>query len=140
MIARILILAAPLSIPGPGADPVACELVDLPAAETVLDEGTINAGGDSEPSVCMYRDDRGTMLIVQVFDAGYYDVVTIGSGTPADVGDRGRISENESGAVTVQFARGDYSVTMIVRPMTNPESSFLQPMLDLARVAADRMP
>lgn len=138
MIARILTLAALFWIPSSGADPVACELVDLTAAEGVIGAGSTRVDGGDEPSVCWYQN-GASMLTVQVFDDTFFQAI-VQAQTPADVGDEGRVSETDAGIVTVQFRKGEFSVTMMVRPNPRPEASLKDAMLGAARTAADRMP
>jgi hypothetical protein len=138
MIAQILTLTAALWVPSTGADPVACELVDLPAAEGVLGAGSMRIDGGDEPGICWYQNEA-SMLIVQVFDDTYFQAVRHGD-TPADIGDEGRVSENDQGIVTIQFRKGENSLTITVRPNPKPDASLMDAMLAIARTAADRLP
>lgn len=138
MIAQVLTLAAGLWIPSSGADPVACELVDLAAAETLLGAGSMRVDTGDEPGVCWYQN-QASLLIVQVFDDTYYQAVRHGD-TPAEVGDEARVSETTEGVVTVQFLKGETSLTITLRPNRKPEASLKDAMLAVASTAADRLP
>ena len=125
-----------------GQEPVACELVDQSSAETILGSDAINVGGTAVPSVCRYQNAEGNLVfIVQILIAEMYDVSPINPQTAVDIGDRGRFGVGDSGTANVQFAKGNVSVTLRVTPTSGPPASALMdPLLEVARIAADRLP
>lgn len=138
---QALIAGAVIAVGSTGQEPVACDLVDLASAETVLGSGVRDLGGDSTPAVCRYDDaDANLVLMVQIFDEVMYDAMPINPQTPVDIGERGRYGVGTSGSANVQFVKGGLSVTMRVTPITGPPATALvEPMLEIARIAADRM-
>lgn len=139
---QTLIAGAAIALGAIGQEPVACELVDATSAETVLGSGFTNPGGADAPGACRYDSaDGGLVMMVQILPVVLYDVNPITPETPVDIGDRGRYGVGSSGTANVQFASGDYSVTIRVTPMEGPPASDLvDPLLEIARIAADRMP
>ncbi len=136
------IAAALIAVWPAGEEPVACELVDAASAETVLGSDATNPGGAAVPSVCRYDSADGNLvLMVQVLAVEMYDVMPINPQTPVDIGDRGRHGVGTSGSANVQFAKGKFSVTLRVTPVSGaPASALVEPLLEVARIAADRMP
>lgn len=141
---QALILEAAITVAPTGLEPVACELVDAPSAELVLGSGAVNPGGAAVPSVCRYDNADGNLvLMVQILAAEMYDVMPINPQTPVDIGDRGRYGVGASGSANVQFAKDRFSVTIRVTPAHPSEpsaSALVDPLLEIARIAADRMP
>ncbi len=137
-----LIAGATIAAGPTNQEPVACELVDATSAEKVLGSGATNPGGAAVPSTCRYDNADGNLvLVVQILPAAMYDVMPINPQTPADIGDRGRYGVGSSGSANVQFAKGQYSVTIRVSPMSGPPASALvEPLLEIARIAVDRLP
>ncbi|NNF29651.1 MAG: hypothetical protein HKO53_18150 [Gemmatimonadetes bacterium] len=141
MTIQALILGAVL-VAGPvGQEPTACELVDGTSAETVLGSDWSNPGGASTPGACRYDNAEGNLvMMVQILGSVMYDAVPINPATPVDIGDRGRYGVGSSGSANVQFVRGEYSVTIRVTPISGPPASDLvDPLLEVARMAAERM-
>jgi hypothetical protein len=139
---QTLMAGATIAVGSTGQEPVACDLVDATSAERVLGSGATNVGGADVASVCRYDSaDHDLVLIVQVLGVVMYDATPINPQTPVDIGDRGRYGVGASGSANVQFAKGEFSVTLRVTPMSGPPASALvEPMLEIARRAADRMP
>ena len=141
---QALIVAATIAVGPTDQEPVACELVDATSAETVLGSGATNPGGAAVPGICRYDNADGNLvLMVQILGVEMYDVMPINPQTPVDIGDRGRYGVGASGSANVQFTKGKFSVTMRVTPShrSGPSASALvESLLEIARIAADRMP
>ncbi|MCG8469081.1 MAG: hypothetical protein MJB57_12900 [Gemmatimonadetes bacterium] len=138
----LIMLLGPTASPGP--DPLGCTMVDLATVETLLGSGAVDAaeGDDSAPDVCVFQGPEGwALLTIMRHPADLYDQITIRRPhTPAEVGDRGRYNVDEAtGAVAVQFVKGDASVTLSLQMLSEREGDFVAPMLDVARAVADRV-
>lgn len=121
----------------------ACHLIDLAAATAVIGAGTEHPGGDTERDTCIYSNPGVAMLTIQTGDAQLYDRITIPEPhTPAALGDRGRQSVQPSGRIAVQFAKGNYSVTIGVQPIgtNNGRPDYLPLVLSAAQQAAALLP
>ena len=139
---QALIAAATFAAWPAGSDPVACELVDQTSAEAVLGSGATNPIGAAVPEACRYdKADASLILMVQVFPLVMYDVMPITPETPVDIGDRGRYGVGSSGSASVQFAKGEFAVTLTLSPSIGAGSAspLVAPLLEIARIAADRM-
>lgn len=123
------------------ADVRACELVDLATAQSVIGPETEHPGGDTERETCLYSNRGAAMLTVQIGTAQLYDQMSIPPPhTPVDIGDRGRFSMQPSGPIAVEFVKGDYTVTIGVRPLGLPVEPYEEPLMAAARRAADGLP
>ena len=139
---QALILAATIAAGPNGQEPVACELVDMTSAEAVLGSGAVNVGGTTTPGVCRYDSaDQSLVMNIQILPAMMYDAMPINPQTAVDIGDRGRYGVGASGSANVQFAKGKYSVTVRVTPFSESSAAGLvEPLLEIAQIAADRVP
>lgn len=139
---QALILGAAIAVGPTVQEPVACELVDAASAEAVLGSDAVDFGGSAAPGVCRYDNaDHSLVMMVQILPAGLYDVSPINPHTPVDIGDRGRYGVGASGTAHVQFAKGEFSVTLRVTPMHGPPATDLvDPLIAVARIAAERLP
>lgn len=132
-----MVIAAVLAISSATSDPVACDLVDLAAAEAVLGANPMRMSDDTTPDICMYmKADGSATLMAQVFSHEMYDATPIHPRTPVEIGDRGQYNEDESGTAIVQFAKGEYSMRISVTARSVPNGSYLPALLDVARSAA----
>lgn len=140
----VLFVAASIAVGPTGQEPVACQLVDATSAELVLGSGATNPGGTVASSGCRYdKADGSLILMVQIFAVGMYDVMPINPQTPIEIGDRGRYGVGASGSANVQFTKGEFSVVVRVSPShrSGPSAANLvEPLLEIAGIAADRMP
>lgn len=124
-----------------GSDVRACELVDLATAQSVIGPETEHPGGDTERETCLYSNPGVAMLTVQIGAAQLYDQISIPQPhTPVELGDRGRFSMQPSGPIAVEFVKGDYTVTIGVRPFGLPVEPYEEPLMMAARQAVDRLP
>ncbi len=56
------------------------------------------------------------------------------------IGRHGRYNVQDTGVAAVQFAQGDYSVTLSVQPIGRSQTEYLEPLLTAAREAAGHLP
>lgn len=119
----------------------ACDLLDLAAATSLIGSGTEHPGGDTERDTCVYSNAGVAILTIQIGSAQLYDQVTIAPPhTPVAIGDRGRHHVESSGAVSTQFVKGAYSVTISIQPLGSPARDYLNPLLAAARQVAGALP
>ncbi len=119
----------------------ACDLLDLAAATSLLGAGTEHPGDDTERDACTYSRAGVAMLTILIGSADLYDQVTIAPPhTPAAIGDRGRHNVQGSGAVSVQFVKGAYSVTINIQPIGSAAQDYLDPLLATAQEVAGALP
>lgn len=138
---RAIVVAMALAAsPVAGQDATACELVDQASAEVVLGSGARNLA-DAEGSCRYDAADGSLVMMVLIQPLVLYDVSPISPALPVDIGDRGRHGVGSSGSAHVQFAKGQSSVTIRVTPIEGggPANDLMDAVLEIARIAADRM-
>ncbi len=124
-----------------GARVRACDLLDLETASRVIGSGTEHPGGDTEEGVCIYSNPGVAMLTLRLDRAELYDEVTIMQPhMSVQIGRHGRYNVQDTGVAAVQFAQGDYSVTLSVQPIGRSQTEYLEPLLTAAREAAGHLP
>ena len=135
MVVTTLLLASSAAV-----EPVACDLVDVAAAESILGANPMQLSDASTPDICMYmKADGSATLMAQVFGAEMYDATPIHPRTAVEIGDRGRYNEDASGTAIVQFAKGQFSMRIAVTARSAPKASYLPALLAVARSAAAGM-
>ena len=129
-----------LSLGDPPATPLPCELVDLAVAIQVIGPDAQMIGEDSDPDSCMYMTSRA-VLTIELLPAEFYDQTPLGEPhTAVDIGDRARHATHDAPGASVQFVKGDYSVIIGASNIAGGTTSFLDPLLAAAQVAAERLP
>ena len=124
-----------------GQDVRACDLLDLEGAIRVIGPDAEPHGGDTAELICMYSDPGVVLLTLQLGRAELYDQITIlPPHTPVQIGSTGRYNVQENGTAAVQFAKGNYSVTLSAQPMGSTQAQYLDPLISVAREAAGRLP
>ncbi len=118
----------------------ACDVLDLQGASRVIGPGAEHASGDTEQDLCQYSSPGVAMLTIQLWQAEYYDRMTIlKPHTSVQIGDKARYNVQKTGVVAVQFVKGSHSVTLNVQPMGKPKTEYLEPLLSAAREVAARL-
>jgi hypothetical protein len=123
-----------------------CVLVDLELAARVIGEGTTLLAepvAEMPSQNCTYQGPEGSGLLSIRVDIGrrYYDGFTIPEPhRQAALGDQGRTSVGKKGSVHVQFIKGDTVVTLQTLPPDDPSTDYMDSMLEIAEIAAGRLP
>lgn len=118
-----------------------CALLTVADVEAVVGPGVMDISGDDASMQCYFLGgDPQATLIVQISDRSYYDSVSLPEpSTAVDVGDEGRSHVDAIGGFSVQFAQGDSSATLALRPVQTADRDYLGGLISLARIAAGRL-
>lgn len=119
----------------------ACNVLDLSAARTAIGSSAELPGGDVEEQTCQYVNPGIATLTIQIGTAQLYDQVTIlQPHTATPIGDRARYNVQASGAVALQFVKGDYSATISINPIGSSPPDYLNAVLAAGQTAASMLP
>ncbi len=118
----------------------ACELVDLADARGIIGDEAMNPS-DTEHTTCVYVNPGVAMLSVRIDTGDMYDRLTIPvPHTPQAIGERGRSHVDGNGTPSVQFLKGDVSVTMGTTQMAAGDPvDYLPALLSGAQGAAAKI-
>jgi len=118
----------------------ACELVDLPAARTIIGAEATNPS-DTEDTTCVYVNPGVAMLSIRIDAGDLYDRLTISlPHTPQAIGEQGRSHVDINGAASVQFLQGGLSITIGVTPIGAGDAvDYLPALLSGAQGAAAKI-